>query len=62
MTKEIVGYENLVGRVGLSKATITNLIKKGEFPKPTKRQDGRKKSNVWTEGEVCEWLSRKSAL
>lgn len=59
---EIRSYENLVSRVGLSKATITNLIRKGEFPAPRKVREGRKLFSVWYVSDVAEWLSKRSVI
>lgn len=60
---QIRGFKELLPRIGLSRGTVDNMTKLGRFPKPIKKvQEGRKKMNVWSEAEVCEWLSRRSVL
>jgi len=60
-TKELVRLRDLVQALGLCKASIYNLMKTGDFPRPVKlTPSGR--SVAWRVSEIRQWIeSREQA-
>ena len=48
-------------RTGLSKSTIYEKIKSGEFPKPVRLGDRDARSVGWVSSEVDEWIRGRIA-
>jgi prophage regulatory protein len=52
----LIGIDEVLSRVALSKVTIWRLRKRQEFPEPVQASPGRR---LWSEHLVNEWIESK---
>lgn len=56
MTKMVYSIEDLKEQIGLSKWTVYDLIKKGEFPRPVQLSTNRV---GWRDADLRNWLEQR---
>lgn len=59
MAKKILRIQRVVYLTGLSKSTIYELIKKGEFPAQLKLSE---RASGWTESSINAWIDSRQKV
>lgn len=58
MSDALLNVHGVIGKTGLSKSRIYQLVRLGRFPRPRKIEDGRV---VWLESLVDVWVAERWA-
>ncbi|HDR9017870.1 AlpA family transcriptional regulator [Burkholderia multivorans] len=55
---QVMRMKDVVKKIGLCRATVYAMIKRGEFPRPIRIGE---RATGWRESELEAWLAKRSA-